>query len=161
MEAQKLSQQLTRRQSIAQRTDSMSEGLCRAKSIERQSGSQVSIGGKMPRKSNVFKLRATASTLHDPDPRATAAQRGYGYRWQRARKIFLRSHPLCAECLRKFDCPTPATVVDHIRPHRGDPNLFWDKDNWQALCKQCHDRKTAEQDGAFGRQVTHKKSQPT
>jgi 5-methylcytosine-specific restriction protein A len=21
--------------------------------------------------------------------------------------------------------------------------LFWDEDNWQALCKPCHDRKTA------------------
>lgn len=30
-------------------------------------------------------------------------------------------------------------VVDHIRPHRGDPVLFWDENNWQALCKFCHD----------------------
>jgi 5-methylcytosine-specific restriction endonuclease McrA len=21
--------------------------------------------------------------------------------------------------------------------------LFWDKTNWQALCKRCHDQKTA------------------
>lgn len=32
-----------------------------------------------------------------------------------------------------------ATVVDHIVPHRGDMKLFWDRDNWQALCKACHD----------------------
>lgn len=32
-----------------------------------------------------------------------------------------------------------AVVVDHKVPHRGDMNLFWDKSNWQALCKQCHD----------------------
>ncbi len=34
---------------------------------------------------------------------------------------------------------TAATVVDHIKPHRGDQKLFWDTANWQALCKPCHD----------------------
>ncbi len=34
----------------------------------------------------------------------------------------------------------PATVVDHIKPHRGDPKLFWDQENWQALCARHHDR---------------------
>ncbi|MGM9590559.1 MAG: HNH endonuclease signature motif containing protein, partial [Faecousia sp.] len=37
---------------------------------------------------------------------------------------------------------TPATVVDHIIPHRGDRKLFWDESNWQPLCKDCHNRKT-------------------
>ena len=32
-----------------------------------------------------------------------------------------------------------ATVVDHIQPHEGDMNLFWNADNHQALCKLCHD----------------------
>ena len=32
-----------------------------------------------------------------------------------------------------------AAVVDHITPHKGDMKLFWDSDNWQSLCKQCHD----------------------
>jgi len=34
---------------------------------------------------------------------------------------------------------TPANVVDHIKPHRGDRDLFWDSDNWQSLCKIHHD----------------------
>jgi len=34
---------------------------------------------------------------------------------------------------------TPATVVDHVKPHKGDQQLFWDKTNHQALCKLCHD----------------------
>jgi 5-methylcytosine-specific restriction enzyme A len=45
----------------------------------------------------------------------------------------------------------PAHVVDHIVPHRGDPALFWDESNWQAMAKVCHDRKTATSDGGFGR----------
>lgn len=33
----------------------------------------------------------------------------------------------------------PAEVVDHIRAHKGNDELFWDKENWQSLCKSCHD----------------------
>ena len=33
-------------------------------------------------------------------------------------------------------------LLDHIIPHRGDQKLFWDEQNWQPLCKDCHDRKT-------------------
>jgi 5-methylcytosine-specific restriction endonuclease McrA len=54
-------------------------------------------------------------------------------------------HPLCEECLG-HGVAMPATVVDHIVPHRGDPKLFWDRSNWQALCKRCHDRKTGKYD---------------
>ena len=39
-----------------------------------------------------------------------------------------------------------ATVVDHVVPHRGDIKLFWDRDNWQSLCKEHHDRKTLTED---------------
>src|SRR5690606_8424872 len=78
--------------------------------------------------------------------RPTAAQRGYGARWQRARAEYLREHPWCVECLAQGG-RTPATVVDHVVPHRGDPVLFWDRSNWAALCRRHHDQKTARQDG--------------
>ena len=81
--------------------------------------------------------------------RQSSSSRGYGARWQKVRLSFLRNNPLCAECY-KIDALTAATVVDHIEPHKGDQSLFWDQDNWQSLCKQCHDRKTAREDGAFG-----------
>ena len=29
--------------------------------------------------------------------------------------------------------------MDHIVPHRGDHKCFWDRKNWQALCRSCHD----------------------
>ena len=75
--------------------------------------------------------------------RESAAARGYTKRWQAARRRFLQLHPLCVECERKRNL-TPATVVDHIIPHRGDETLFWDESNWQSLCKKCHDRKTGK-----------------
>ncbi|WP_317617964.1 HNH endonuclease [Rhodobacter capsulatus] len=41
-----------------------------------------------------------------------------------------------------------ASVVDHITPHRGNKALFWDRYNWQALCKPCHDRVKQRQERA-------------
>lgn len=87
-----------------------------------------------------------------PDARATAAERGYGSRWQRARLTFLNDHPLCVRCEAK-GLVTEATVVDHVTPHKGDQGLFWDEANWQSLCETCHNQKTANEDGAFGRDV--------
>lgn len=73
--------------------------------------------------------------------RESSASRGYGYKWQKAREGFLRSHPLCEcpHCMAGQLRVRAATVVDHIIPHRGDMKLFWDKSNWQALAKECHD----------------------
>lgn len=45
---------------------------------------------------------------------------------------------------------TPATVTDHIIPHKGDQHLFWDFLNRQSLCRSCHSKKTALEDGGFG-----------
>jgi 5-methylcytosine-specific restriction enzyme A len=42
-----------------------------------------------------------------------------------------------------------ATVVDHVVPHRGDPKLLWDENNWAPACKPCHDAKTARE-GRWG-----------
>lgn len=57
----------------------------------------------------------------------------------------MKLHPLCEKC-REQGRFVKAEVVDHIVPHRGDEKLFWDKSNWQALCKRCHDSKTMTED---------------
>lgn len=84
--------------------------------------------------------------------RGTAAERGYDSRWQKYRAHFLRQHPLCAcEDCKHRPVPLPADVVDHIIPHKGDKTLFWDTKNHQPMNKRCHDKKTAREDGGFGR----------
>ncbi len=85
--------------------------------------------------------------------RGTAAQRGYGHKWRLASKAFLAAHPLCEcdECQAGAKRVTEAQVVDHIVRHRGNMALFWRRSNWRAMAKRCHDRKTAREDGAFGR----------
>ena len=61
--------------------------------------------------------------------------RGYGWRWQKVRKMKLRRSPMCEDCKTE-----PATEVHHIIAKRdGGRDGF---DNLQALCKPCHSRKT-------------------
>ena len=84
--------------------------------------------------------------------KGSASKRGYTYKWSKAAKAFLTQHPLCVRCEAK-GIVRAAEVVDHIIPHRGDQKLFWDASNWQALCKQCHDKKTATEDGGFGNKL--------
>ena len=57
--------------------------------------------------------------------------------WQRLRADQLAAEPLCAFCLL-LDRITPATVADHVKPHRGDPDAFF-TGKLQSLCKHCHD----------------------
>lgn len=83
-------------------------------------------------------------TLH-PEYIRSASKRGYDGKWRRASKAYLREHPLCEICKRNGKY-VQATVVDHKEPHRGNQKLFWDKSNWQSLCKPCHDKKTGCED---------------
>ena len=90
---------------------------------------------------------------HDVDARReSSTKRGYTSRWQKARATFLREHPLCQceECQEGKLRVRAAITVDHIVPHRGDQQLFWDTNNWQSMAKTCHDKKTAREDGGFG-----------
>lgn len=78
--------------------------------------------------------------------RGSAHARGYDARWNKERLIYLLANPLCVNCL-KHKRITPARVVDHIIDHKGNQDLFWDKNNWQSLCDytspyNCHGHKS-------------------
>jgi 5-methylcytosine-specific restriction enzyme A len=60
--------------------------------------------------------------------------------WRKQRRYQLQLEPLCQQCLKERRV-TPATQVDHIRPHRGDWNEFR-TGALQSLCADCHVRKT-------------------
>jgi 5-methylcytosine-specific restriction protein A len=84
--------------------------------------------------------------------RGSASGRGYGRRWQKVRLEYLARHPLCVDPYGVHGVMVvAATEVDHIVPHKGDMTRFWDASNWQGLCKECHSKKTATEDGGFGR----------
>ena len=77
-------------------------------------------------------------------PRSGRCGNMYNYRWQKARAAFLRAHPICCVCEREAIIE-PSAVVDHKIPHEGNQTLFWDESNWQAMCVQCHNRKSARE----------------
>lgn len=56
--------------------------------------------------------------------------------------MFLRANPVCAECWRQGRV-TPATEVHHIVGKRKGGTDAWE--NLEALCKECHSRKTARE----------------
>jgi 5-methylcytosine-specific restriction endonuclease McrA len=56
--------------------------------------------------------------------------------WRRRRRLQLKQHPLCAECLSR-GVVERATVADHTKPHRGDWNAFR-LGELQSLCDACH-----------------------
>ena len=78
--------------------------------------------------------------------KGSSSERGYTWAWTKARNAYLRDHPLCVMCIAAKRV-TAANVVDHIIPHQGNQELFWDESNWQALCKLHHDTDKAEQEG--------------
>jgi len=57
-------------------------------------------------------------------------------RWFMRRRAQLRKEPLCVICLQR-GIATPATIADHIIPHKGDWNSFWTGD-LQSLCFTHH-----------------------
>ena len=103
--------------------------------------------------------RRTEAKAYDQQ-RGDRHARGYDSEWYRYRAQWLRLHPLCGDRLNGSSAQhsycaqqgitVAASVVDHIRPHKGDQMLFRDPDNHQSLCEPCHNRKTATEDGGFG-----------
>jgi len=79
--------------------------------------------------------RASAAA---PLRRGSAQQRGYDARWAKASRAFLAAHPLCRGCaaLGRIE---PATLTDHVIPHRGNTVRFWDEVGWQPSCAWHHD----------------------
>ena len=76
--------------------------------------------------------------MSDPRPYLTPA-------WKALRARVLARDQICRACRM-----VRATHADHIKPHRGDPALFWDITNIQGLCRSCHSSKTCRRDGGFG-----------
>ena len=68
-----------------------------------------------------------------------------------ARLRFLKSNPLCSQCLKRGHISI-AEEVDHIRPlFKGGLDA---DDNKQSLCKPCHKLKTARDMGHAQRTPT-------
>lgn len=99
---------------------------------------------KYPRCPNLVEVGKTYCNKHKYlGKRKSSTEQGYNYRWQKESKKFLEQNPYCVACLKRGK-NVKATVVDHIVPHKGDMDLFWDRGNWQALCIYHHNVKTGK-----------------
>jgi 5-methylcytosine-specific restriction protein A len=97
----------------------------------------------MPERATNVRLGATtAYRVRCVRPRASSSQRGYDYRWQKARLAFLADHPLC-----EGECADAGRVTEAVDVHHVDglgpkgPRGF-DETNLVALCHSCHSKVT-------------------
>lgn len=114
---------------------------------------------KLRRLSSVHqRLKPISQRLAHP---VEQADRGYAWRawyktkrWQQLRRSVLeRDGYVCQQTgvllVGKYPSPNSA-VADHITPHRGDPILFWDANNLQAVSKAYHDSEKQRLENARG-----------
>ncbi|QDV34031.1 HNH endonuclease signature motif containing protein [Tautonia plasticadhaerens] len=69
--------------------------------------------------------------------------------WRSLRALVLAEEPLCRLC-REHGRLTVASHVDHIRPRKERPDLALDRSNLRPLCRSCHNRVRAAEDGRGG-----------
>lgn len=62
--------------------------------------------------------------------------------WKVLKTNQLRKQSWCNSC-----SSTRFLQVDHIIPHNGDAEKFFDQNNLQTLCRGCHSSKTAKETG--------------
>ena len=65
--------------------------------------------------------------------------------WAALREAQLDRQPLCERCLAHGKV-VAASVVHHVKPHRGDEALFFDPDNLMSMCDPCHNGPVAREE---------------
>ena len=70
------------------------------------------------------------------EARARSNPEYHSNRWTRESREFRRANPLCRKCESK-GIIRASEVTDHIVPVAIHPD-FWDRSNWQPLCKTCN-----------------------
>lgn len=74
----------------------------------------------------------------DYNARRSESDKLYGTeRWRKLSITFRKRHVLCVECERK-GLVRHADLVDHIKPAKAFPELFFEWGNLRALCQRCH-----------------------
>jgi len=60
-------------------------------------------------------------------------------KWRRLSIYYRKLHPLCAQCEAEGRVKA-SQMVDHIKPSKTHPELFFEWNNLRALCNPCHNR---------------------
>jgi len=81
--------------------------------------------------------------LEDDRPNADVRTWYRSDRWRALRLAVLRAEPFCPDCAA-IGMRVATTDADHRVPHRGDPALFWSRENLQGKCHVHHSQKTGQ-----------------
>ena len=79
--------------------------------------------------------------MYPTDPSAKLYKLYRTKRWRQIRERIAREDPYCTLCQRE-GVKRLWEEVDHVVPHGGDLDLFWDEANLQGLCRPHHALKT-------------------
>ena len=104
----------------------------------------------MPGRPNLFRPRNIIAPKPRINGRKSARERGYSARWDKEARAYKFRHPLCIGCAA-LGLINAAQVVDHIIPHCGSAQLFWDRNNWQSSCAWHHDKVKQELERGYER----------
>ena len=66
----------------------------------------------------------------------------YDEKWRKFSKNYRNANPFCVECLKLGVHNIHNIHVDHIIPLEQRPDLKYDTDNLQSLCRSHHGQKT-------------------
>lgn len=78
-------------------------------------------------------------------------------RWRKLRPVIIaRDYGLCQECKRR-DLVRRGVVVHHIVEAREDISKFWDEDNLELVCLDCHNKDHPERSGGDKKVKTKRK----
>ena len=84
--------------------------------------------------------------------RSSSTARGYGYKWQKLRDVYIKENPLCVDPFsRHGDRVVVAEEIDHKVPLSSGGSNEWG--NLQSLCRECHRIKTLGE--SFGNNVRY------
>ena len=70
--------------------------------------------------------------------------------WRKMRDTYMHEHPICEECLKKGKVTAAEDVHHKKSPFKGGEinwNLLLDYDNLMSVCKDCHGKIHAAQQG--------------
>ena len=105
---------------------------------------------QMPQRLTTHGQRVRAAAGPAPESRPSPSRRGYDRRWRKVRRLALaRDNHLCQDHARR-GVLVEGNEVDHVVPVSRGGSRF-DLGNLETLCGSCHARKTAREDGGFGR----------
>lgn len=74
------------------------------------------------------------------EEKVTGRAKGYDKDWEAYRRRFLHYNPHC------YCCNEKSNVVDHIKAHKQDQELFKDLSNHMPCCTLCHNTITGKFD---------------